>query len=408
VKRLLLILAACGDNVAEFAADQPYAAAREACAFNAGAMPEETLGDLRRPFPIQHLIVLMQENRSFDLYLGHHPLVALGRMDGMPAGYTNPDANGGVHAPSHATTSCINPDLPHSWNGVHAEWDNGLNDGFYSALELASPGKGANALAYYEPTDLPFYTWLYGRFATSDRYFCAVLGPTLPNRNYLFGATSYGAKDSPLPMTPTKRSVFDELEDAGVSYALYNPETYNIPPIPMSATRTLDAFFADLASDQLPLITFVNADFANSEHPPLDTALGEQFIHDTVLAFIQSPSWSTSALVITYDEHGGFADHVPPPPACIPDDRPENADFDHLGIRVPMVVVSPYARPYYVSHRIHSHNSITRLVEAVAGLPALTRRDANSDALLDLFDFDAPAPPPNPATIPAARASSCH
>jgi phospholipase C len=155
-------------------------------------------------------------------------------------------------------------------------------------------------------------------------------------------------------------------------------------------------------------VSFINANYANSEHPPLDIALGEQFLHDVVVALTQSRSWSTSALVITYDEHGGFFDHVAPPPACRPDDLPENADFDRLGFRVPMVVVSPYARPQFVSHRTHSHTSITRLIEVIADLPALTNRDANSDALLDLFDFSSPpSPPPAATSIPAAAASTC-
>src|SRR5258706_1282805 len=133
------MLAACGDNLTALGAAAPFAAQREACAFTAGAMPAETLGGLG-PLPIRHLIVLTEENRSFDHYLGHHPMVALGKMDGIPGDYTNPDEMGGAHAPTRATSTCIKPDLPHDWTSVHAEWNAGLNDGFYSAGERESHG----------------------------------------------------------------------------------------------------------------------------------------------------------------------------------------------------------------------------------------------------------------------------
>lgn len=388
--------------------DDALEAQRLACAFHAGDLPEATLGTTATKLPLQHLVVLMQENRSFDHYLGHHPMARSGAMDGFPADYVNPDAQNVPHAPARATTTCIPFDPPHDWASMHLAVGGGGNDGFFSAAERITPGSGPMALLYYEPEDIPFYTWLYGTFATSDRFFCSVLGPTAPNRRYLMSATSNGSRDANEPLIGDAPSIFAALRAANVEFRYYNKQEYLGPPVPVDAQRDLPAFFADLASGSLPTITFVNAKFSDSEHPPYDVHDGEQFVHDVVVAFGKSPAWSTSALVVTYDESGGFFDHVPPPAACPPDDRPESAPFNRLGLRVPFVVVSPYARRAFVSHRIHSHTSITRLVELLAGVGALTNRDANSDALLDLFDFaSAPAAPPDESTVPAPGPRVC-
>jgi phospholipase C len=287
-------------------------------------------------------------------------------------------------------------------------WNSGAMDGFYRESEIQNPATASNALGFYEPEDLPFYSWLYGAFASSDRFFCSVLGPTAPNRKYLMTATSNGLRDKGDPLVGAQRSIFDALDAAGTAYRMYNPETYDVPSAPPSVVRDLPAFFADLAGGTLPKISFVNALFESSEHPPLDSIAGEKLVHDVVVALATSPAWATTALVITYDEAGGFFDHVPPPSACPPDALPANAAFDRLGFRVPFVIVSAWARRAFVSHRDHSHTSITRLVELLAGVPALTNRDANSDALLDLFDFaSAPSPPPDVSSIPNAGTSTC-
>jgi len=416
-RRLLvtLVIAGCSDGTAATtdggsdagadvgSPDDPFEVQRQACTFQAGALASETIGGVPAAIPIDHLIVLMQENRSFDHYLGHHPT-----LGSIPANYTNPDLANAPHAPVHLATTCVSPDLPHDWYSMHRMWNDGGMDGFYREAETANAATASNALGLYEPADLPFYSWLYGAFASSDRFFCSVLGPTAPNRKYLMTATSNGTRGSGDILVGTQRSIFQALDDAGTTYRMYNPETYDVPAAPPSAVRDLPAFFADLAAGTLSKISFVNALFANSEHPPLDRSAGEKFVRDVVVALATSPSWATSALVVTYDESGGFFDHVPPPSACVPDALPLNAAFDRLGFRVPFVIVSAYARRSFVSHRDHSHTSITRLIELLAGLPALTNRDANSDALLDLFDFaSAPSPPPDVSSIPNAGMSTC-
>ena len=146
---------------------------------------------------------------------------------------------------------------------------------------------------------------------------------------------------------------------------------------------------------------------------------GELFMSQVVQAMMQSPQWPHSALIVTFDEHGGIYDHVPPPPACAPDDiapitNPmDNApgDFAQYGVRVPLIVVSPYAKPHFVSHTVYDHTSITRFIETRFKLPALTRRDANADPLTDLFDFKKAAfatPPPLPTpTVDPQHLADC-
>jgi phospholipase C len=375
----------------------PREAARASCTFRAGALATDTLGNLPAKLPIEHVIVLMQENRSFDHVLGKHPRVATGEMDGFPATYVNTAVGGATYPPVHATTGCLAPDPPHGWIAMHNAYADGKNDGFYR--EATAVGPGANAISYYDPADLPFYAWLYGEWASSDRYFSSLLGQTAPNRSFLWRATSDGNQTA----TGTSASVYESFMARGATGRVYLGSSFTGGGAP---TRPLDQLMTDLATGDLPTFTVINAEYETSEHPPADIRAGERFVRSVVEAVMKSPKWAKTALIVTYDESGGFFDHVPPPAACPPDDTAANAAFDRLGFRVPFVVVSPFARRGYVSHRVHSHTSITRLVEALIGAPALTNRDANSDALLDLFDFESPGAPPV-TDMPAASTQSC-
>jgi phospholipase C len=379
-------------------------AARLACAFSAGALAGETLG-VSPPAALKHLLVLVQENRSFDHVLGRHPRVAKGELDGFPATYVNLDAAGNVHAPARATTHCMSPGPPHGWDDMHAQWNDGKNDGFYRTMAKLAPGEWA--LMYYEPADIPFYTWLYGdTFATSDRFFASALTQTAPNRRFLYAANSISNDATGGPAAP---NIFDALDKAGVDWRIYLGATYEnalVAP-PAAHARALPQLALDLASGDLPRIAFVNAEYVNSEHPPYDIRAGETYLREVVVGLVKSPAWSSSALIVTYDESGGYFDHVPPPPACPPGPSAAEREFDRYGFRMPFVVVSPFARKGYVSHETHSHTSITRLIELMVGLSAMSARDANSDALLDLFDFGAPLPPPDVAAIPLAGSPAC-
>ena len=165
------------------------------------------------------------------------------------------------------------------------------------------------------------------------------------------------------------------------------------------------AFKAGLADGTLPAVTFIDSrEGIEDEHPAADVQVGEAWTRDIYQSVLASSIWPTTAIIMTYDEAGGFADHVPPPNSCQP--RPQDVGFTELGVRVPLIVISPYARRHYVSHVVHEHTSITRLIETVFDLPALTARDANSDALLDMFDFGCPGNAQVP-DAPAAGTMGC-
>jgi phospholipase C len=170
-------------------------------------------------------------------------------------------------------------------------------------------------------------------------------------------------------------------------------------------------FRTALQNGTLPSVAFVDGfPDVEDEHPTGDVQRGEAWTRDIYTAAVASPLWPSLAIVWTYDEAGGFADHVPPPnKACIA--RPAVAadqEFFELGVRVPLAVISPYARPHYVSHVVQEHTAVTRFIEVVFGLPALTSRDANSDALLDMFDFGCPPALMHPPAPPPAGTGGCH
>jgi phospholipase C len=177
----------------------------------------------------------------------------------------------------------------------------------------------------------------------------------------------------------------------------------------------MDDFKADAAAGTLPPVVFVDATFTSvddpggdTEHPPGDIQIGQAFTSDVVHTLFASPQWSKLAFFIMYDEHGGIYDHVPPPSACVPDskpllgpnDTPVSGAFDRYGFRVPLMVVSPYAKRGWVSHEVYDHTSILRLIQAKHTLPALTARDANAMIPIDFFDF-ASSPNLVPPSLPA-------
>jgi phospholipase C len=390
------------------------------CPFGPGALPVDTLPPGTphgAAIPINHIVVLMQENRSFDHYFAR----LHGRdIDRAAKKSTSPNPLGGAPVESfHQTDYCEVADLDHGWNGTHREWNDGAMDGF--AIENADPAdpSGSRTMGYYKRRDLKFYFKLYRTFAMSDRHFCSVLGPTFPNRHYLMSATSAGHIRNDLEFA-TQTSIFELLDAAGVTWKVYASDLpfallYTYVQAHQENVTAIAQFYADAAAGVLPEIAFVDPSFfgddttESDEHPPANVQVGQAFVAGIVQAIFDSPNWSDAALFITYDEHGGFYDHVAPPPACAPDAIPPNlqagdvvADFDRYGIRVPFVAVSPFSRKRYVSHTVSDQTSILRFIETRFDLPALTNRDANADPMLDLFNFASP-PFAKPPRMPAAK-----
>jgi phospholipase C len=381
--------------------------------------------------PVDHIVVLMQENRSADTYLGQ--LNAFGQP-AYPAEPTtgNPDPlnpTGPPIVPFHKTTYCESSDLNHSWNGTHQEWNNGAMDGFTAANSCSSANSdptdpsGARAMGYYNATDLPFYYGVYNTFATNDHYFSSALTQTFPNRLYLYAGTSFGHIRNDV-VHSTQKSVFETLDAGFVSWKIYSDQTgalsfggilfKYVNDRKAQHVFPMSQYYADAAAGTLPNVSFVDPKFLDTpkiesdEHPPSNVQVGQKFVADVINGLMASPNWSSSALFLTYDEHGGFYDHVAPPEAPKPDNIPpilQSGDtpgaFDRYGIRVPTVVVSPFSKSHYVSHVVDDHTSILRFIELRFGLPALTNRDLNADPMLDMFDFSTPhfASPP---TLPTA------
>lgn len=476
--------------------DADAKAQREACGYKAGSLPAETQGasfPSGDAIPVDHIVILMQENRSFDHYFQMLPQAGQPDVEVAPADFTNPDADGMPVAPFHDTSYCF-VDTDHEWKGSHEQYNDGAMDGFVLTNDvhgtapphpLPDSMSGRRAMSYYDQTDLPFYYWVANEFAIADHYFCSLLGPTWPNREYLYAASSRGAtsnyvatfidwkgqcsedsecggaqgscyvgscidqctkdedcgRDAPVgtcnrdkgACSPVGRTIFDYLDQRKIEWKVYSGgtpgwlltiEAWN--KFQAEHQKTLEDYYADAAAGTLPAVAFVDSHIGDErydqddEHPPATPQVGQRFVAEIVKALTESPNWSSSAMFLLYDEHGGLWDHVPPPKACHPNDvetfiseGDPVAEFDRYGFRVPMMLISPFAKKHYVSHEVYDHTSVLRFIQARFVLPAITDRDANALAPWDMFDFDAaphgttPAielPPVDQAKLDACKA----
>jgi phospholipase C len=394
------------------------------------------LGPGSRPFPrlpegtdtlpqIEHIVVLMMENHSYDSYLGTHRRGDGFRIgpDGLPRN-ANPDGNGNLVRAFHMPSTCQLHALPgQDWNRSHRSWNGGRNDGFVEAST-------AVAMGYWDETDLPFYAALADVFPLADRWFGSVLAQTYPNRRFLMAGTAAGivstTNDALTAPAPPNGTIFDRFQSHGISWRNYFTDLPSAAIILETLTSypdhfsRIDSFYTDAAAGTLPAFSLVDPNFdTESEENPQDVRNGEQMAARVINAVMQSPAWPKTMLVWSYDEHGGYYDHVPPPPAIRPDDIPPDIDvppdlpgaYDRYSFRVPAVIVSPYARRNYVSHVVHDHTSVLKLVETKWNLGAMTYRDANADDLLDSLDLHGRPvflePPTLPAPALAAGPDAC-
>jgi phospholipase C len=381
-----------------------------------------------RPFPhlpagtpsmseIRHIVVLVMENHSFDNLLGMVPIQVPGRhaVNGLTlkrGRFTNfnPDAGGQRVFAEHASSPCQLPRVPsQSWNASHESYDGGRNDGFVRA-------SGPIAMRFWDKRDLPLTYSLAKHFPIGERFFASTLAQTYPNRRFFFTGTASGttATDNATFAIPAANgTIFDRLDAHRIDWGIYFhdlPSWAIVPGVVKSPGRgarqhKFDRFYTDVAAGRLPQFTFLDPHYTTeSEENPQDIQVGEQLVGRIVHALMHAPTWKHTALFITYDEHGGYYDHVPPPRAIKPDSIPpilkpgeHPGAYDRYGFRVPLFVVSPWARPGYVSRVTQDLTSITAFIERKWNLPAMTFRDANADPMTDYFDFSHPAfakPPP--------------
>jgi phospholipase C len=382
-----------------------------------GSLPNPALKEGTETLPqIEHIVVVMMENHSYDDHFG-----MLKRGDGFKLGadglpidanlYTDGKLLKAFHMPS---TCQLDGSPSQNWDSSHTAYNGGRNDGF-------AKGSGPVAMGYWDSTDIPFYYGLAETFPLCDRYFCSVLAQTYPNRRFLVAGTAGGiistTTESLLAPAPPNGTIFERLNAHGITWCnYYNDLPAAVGVIPTVAVKNehrvakTSRFITDAAAGKLPSISFVDPNFSiQSEEDPQDIRQGERFAAAIINAAMHGPAWSKTLLIWTYDEHGGYYDHVPPPAAVKPDNIPPKIQvppnlpgaYDRYGFRVPTVIVSPYARRDYVSHVVHDHTSILKLIETKWNLPALTYRDAHADNLLDSIDFESKPAFMEPPTLPA-------
>jgi phospholipase C len=484
-------------------------------AWVSGALADDGVRQAAALQNLKHIIVVMQENHSFDNYFGalayapgsiHHPADANRGPGGDDQGdadsgcrpddhhcvdgltckivgdgtlsctNSNIDQDGSTVFAFHDTNRCVKPDLDHGWVGAHIEANFAdpnaalrrfRGDGFVrrnDQVEQIDTGPESptedETMGFYTQAELPFYYDLAQKFAISDRHFCSVLGPTFPNRSYSMAATSFGhlTTSDELPPAgttgykPLTGTIFDLLEAHAVTWAEYFQDVpaggsfrlfTGLPTAQDPHFIPLSVFLQQVSGvpglPALPEVSFVDPNFGffsrgaeNDEHPPADIQRGQAFISQLINAVRNGPYWKDSIIFITYDEHGGFYDHVKPPHApqggartpdgiapgqCAdasnlpasaqpgggaechtnlvdpPDNSvaiaaamcpafaanptgpfpPECASFDQLGFRVPFIAVSPFSKPGYVSHNVSDHTSVLALIEKRFMVPFGTR-----------------------------------
>jgi len=403
--------------------------------------PGKPAGAVDATMPFDHLVVVMMENHSFDNLLGALPLHnqavdGLTFVDGRPYD-SNPGTN---HTPAVVHSfPCPNTaqakNVSQSWRATHEQIAGGAMDGFVRSAGAVEP------MGYYTPAVLPFAYSLASTFTVANYWFCSVPGPTYPNRRFLLAGTAFGGTvtgpETLLDPPPPHGTIFDRLSEHNVSWCDYFtdvPMTAVIPSIVLKHAghhAPIGKFFHDCRVGTLPSVSFVDAgvgvvssilstlaslpfpikeilqimgaDFsgaapAETEEDPQNMYYGEAWAYSVVQAILQSPKWDRTLLIYTYDEHGGYYDHVPPPRALPPDEIPPKlgpddppGGYDTYGPRVPAIVVSPYSRPGGVSDLVYDHTSILATIERKWNLPALTARDANANDVMDFLDPAVPA-----------------
>ena len=379
-----------------------------------------------RNLPIDHFVVLMMENRSFDHYFGW-----VTDADGsQQQAYTDPAGNS---VPTrHFSTlgsggmeykGCGHPDPGHGWESGRAE----LQGGFLAE----GSGNDEFALTYFNSGELGFIHDAARAYTLYDRFFCSLLASTWPNRYYKWSAQSGGLKNNDPPLG-TGGNQWETIFDRALAHGL--SARYYASDLPFSAvwgprgatwTNPITRFYADCAAGTLPNVAFVDPPFRDGgggdglsadEHPLGDVRLGQAFMADVVNAFVGSPNYRRGALFVIYDEWGGFFDHVPPP--HVPDDRASAdlfEDFGQMGFRIPALAVSPFARGktrrtgFRVDNGQYGHESVLKLISYRFGLGDLNLRQSAARNIGLSFDwahpdFDAPSlpDPPEVATAPCS------
>jgi phospholipase C len=391
--------------------------------------------------PIRHVVILCQENHSFDNYFGSFA-ATLGSGANTALGFSPDDltyynAAGAAFHPLRLTQFCeLDPD--HGWEGSHSKWNNGAMDGW-----ITDQGGNPGAIGYFEAADHIYHATLAQAFTIADHNFCSQIGPTVPNRLYLWSGTSGWDYLSPTavanalpynnpvftlpPPTLQWQTMADVLDAAKLPWKCYSLLDGSIPsavgafnPLVFfkqfqdnpsrlaQATADFSEFASDLAAGKLPAVSWIITEAIVSEHPPAPPDLGQLFVAKVVQQLMSSSAWSSSALFVTYDEGGGYFEHVPPQ---ILEDVPGALLDAGLavgpGFRVPLTIVSPFAPPNNVFKGVMDHTCILQFIERnfstaanPVTLPTITAARRDLADLTGAFDFTQAA---NTPSLPTAQ-----
>ncbi|MGB0384610.1 MAG: alkaline phosphatase family protein [Ardenticatenaceae bacterium] len=374
--------------------------------------------------PIKHFIVIMQENHTFDNYFGTYP-----GADGVPEGTCMPKYLTEAGELDPEKPECVEPfhigdspitDLDHSSATAMRQLNNGKMNGFVEAL-LQRNQDGALAMGYYDHRDLPYYWNLVGEFVLFDRFFSSAHGGSVWNHNY-WVAGQPGSEKNSIPIGgygDDVLTIFDRLEEKGVSWKFYvqnydprmtyrileeqdtwSPQIIWVPllnfprfvdnPELFPKIVHMDEYYKDLENGTLPAVAYMVPSGA-SEHPPGSIRAGERFVKGLIQALQRSDFWDSSAFMVTYDDWGGWYDHVDPPVV----------DEYGYGFRVPTFLVSSYAKQGFIDNTTLDFTSVMKFIEENWGLEPVAERDANANSFMNAFDFS--KPPRAPLFVASVR-----
>ncbi|WP_288108988.1 alkaline phosphatase family protein [Limnobacter sp.] len=357
---------------------------------------------------IEHIVLVMMENRSFDHYLGWVP-----GAEGRQAGLNFPDRKGRpvgsfylADAPGYGYQSCGKEDPDHSYAGGRKHFNNGQMNGFLETIGDAGVDDDHFPVGYFQEKDLPFFSGVVKNYTVCDQYHHGLLASTYPNRIYMHAGQTDRVDNA--MTTSTLTTIWDLLQAKGLT------GTYYFQDLPLTAlwgqkylniSQPYEKFLLDAKLGTLPSVSFVDPRFlgenpqgvSNDDHPQADIRNGQAFLNGVYEALRTSPLWSKTLLVINYDEWGGFYDHVVPPYAPVTAQEAKIPNDGLLGFRVPCAIIGPRARRNHVSHFRFDPNSILNMISWRFGLPSLGARGDWSVNLAHALDFstapnlDAPA-----------------
>ncbi len=367
---------------------------------------------------IEHVVVLMLENRSFDHMLGflQNPNYLINGLSGTE---WNPRDPAHIDPAQEVKVSddagfILSYDPGHAFHDVNLQlFDNPggppatslPNGGFilsYSQQPHVTPGIADTIMKCMAPTTVPVLATLARQFAVCDAWYSSVPGPTWPNRFFVHAATSKGYLDNSQSRNYDMPSIFENLAASGYTWRDYYhdvSQTWSLQRLQTDANKanfySFGQFGTDAKNGQLPNYSFIEPKYfslfgeANDQHPPHDIRAGEALIADVYISLRDSPLWEKTLLVVLYDEHGGTYDHVTPSPATAPDAYTSQFAFNRYGLRVPAVLISPFIPKGTIDQRTFDHTSIPATLKQIFGLPSfLTQRDITAQTFADITSLD--------------------